>query len=379
MKVVIAIDSFKGSISSIEAGNAAKEGVKRVFKDAQVEVFPIADGGEGTVDALTCGLGGEIRYARVINSVGEKRDAKYGVVGNTAIIEAAEAVGIALLNKGQLNPLYTTSYGIGQMINDAIDKGCRNFIIGLGGSATNDGGVGMLQALGYAFRDGNLMDVPFGAIGLKNLAYINNTKANDNEVLKKCTFHVACDVPNPLCGENGCTNVFARQKGAIEEDIEPMDSWLRHYALLTNALFEDSNDEIPGSGAAGGLGFAFASYLNAELKSGIDLVLEQIKLDEALRDADIVITGEGRIDAQTVMGKAPIGVAQLAKKYAKPVIAFCGATGKDLKACNDCGIDGIFPIVRGACSLEDAMNNENAKNNMTSAVEQVMRIIKARI
>ncbi len=376
MNVVIAIDSFKGSMTSIDAGTAASVGIKRVFPDANIKVMPIADGGEGTVEALAEGLGGEIQQIKVKNPLGKEIVAEYGIVEKTAIIEMAAASGIALINKNELNPMITTTYGVGQMIKDAIHKGCREFIIGIGGSATNDGGVGMLQALGYEFLDKYGKEIPFGAQGLGLIDEIKD--ANVISELKGCIFNIACDVTNPLCGENGCSAVFSIQKGAKLEDIPLMDKAMENYACVTSKYNKHADMNYPGAGAAGGLGFAFLSYLNGKLQSGIELILDKIKIENYIKNADLVVTGEGKIDSQTIMGKAPIGIAKLSKKYGKDVIAFSGCVTRDARICNEHGIDAIFPIVRMACTLDEAMEKENAKQNMTDCVEQAVRLYKLR-
>ncbi len=373
MKIVIAIDSFKGSMTSMEAGNAAGDGIKRVIPDADVFVKPIADGGEGTVDALVSGMNGKLKAVIVKNPIGDEIYASYGIIDKTAVIEMAAAAGIALISGEDLNPMNTTTYGVGEMIKDAIEAGCRNFIIGIGGSATNDGGVGMLSALGFEFLDKDGKNVPYGAKALKMIETIKDD--NVIEALNECTFNIACDVKNPLCGKNGCSFVFAPQKGAKTEDLPVMDDAMEHYAKLTSEKYPDADKDSEGAGAAGGLGFAFLAYLNGKLVSGIDLILDAINIEESLKEADLVITGEGRLDSQTVMGKAPVGIAKLAKKYNKRVIAFAGALTRDAKVVNEHGIDAIFSIVNGACTLEEAMNNANAKNNMADTVEQVMRVI----
>ncbi len=373
MKIVIAIDSFKGSLSSIDAGNAVSKGIKRVYHNSDIIVRPIADGGEGTVDAVISALNGEIRTVNVNDPLCRPIKARYGIADNTAFIEMAEASGITLVSPEERNPLNTTTYGTGELIKDAIEQGIRSFVIGIGGSATNDGGVGMLSALGFEFLDKHGRNVPFGAKGLENLHEISTR--NVIKELKECTFKVACDVKNPLCGENGCSAIFGPQKGATSDMIEKMDKWLDSYAILTKQIITSADQNFPGSGAAGGLGFALLSYLGATLTPGIDLIIEATKLEDKIKNADIVITGEGRLDGQSCMGKAPIGVAKLAKKYGKPVIAFAGAATPDASICNEYGIDAFFPVVRMPCLLEDAMNPENAKNNLADTAEQVFRII----
>ena len=379
MKVVVAMDSFKGSLSSLEAGEAVKNGVLRAMPDAEVVVRPMADGGEGTVEALTLGMGGKLERATVTGPLGEKVNCIYGVLekSKTAIIEMSGAAGITLVPKEKRNPLHTTTYGVGEVIKDAISKGCRHFIVGIGGSATNDGGVGMLQALGYGMLDKDGRPVALGAKGLKDLAVITDDQVLPE--LKKCTFRVACDVTNPLCGETGCSAVFGPQKGADTVMIKAMDAWLSHYAKLTAEKYEKSDAVYPGTGAAGGMGFAFLSYMNAVLESGVQIVLEETDLESYVKDSDIVVTGEGRLDGQTVYGKAPIGVAKLAKKYGKPVIAFAGSVTDDASACNDHGIDAFFPILRNIQTLQEAMEPEMTRKNMERTAEQVFRLIHARI
>ena len=374
MKAVIAIDSFKGSLSSFEAGNSAAEGIRRVYPDAQIEVRPLADGGEGTVEALTLGCAGQLTTVTVTGPLGKPVSCQYGIVDSTktAIIEISGAAGITLVPDTERNPLYTTTYGVGEVIRDAITKGCRHFIVGIGGSATNDGGAGMLQALGFGLLDKNGKPVPFGAMGLEVLDKI--TTDNVLPELKDCTFRIACDVTNTLCGEQGCSAIFGPQKGATPAMILQMDKWLAYYATLAREIFPHANPKAAGSGAAGG--FAFMTFLNGTLESGIKIVLEETRLSDYIKDADIVVTGEGRLDGQTVMGKAPIGVAKIAKQFDKPVLAFSGCVTKDATACNREGIDAFFPVLRNVVSLEDAMNPANARQNMADTAEQVFRTIR---
>lgn len=373
MRVVIAMDSFKGSLTSIEAGTAVELGLKRVFSKAQTEICPLADGGEGTVDALIEGLGGDRICVSVTGPLGTPVDCAYGIAGDLAIVEMAGAAGLSFVPNNKRNPLFTTTYGVGEVIRDAISRGCRRFIIGIGGSATNDGGAGMLQALGIDLLDENGNPISFGAAGLKDLKYIGNNHVLQE--LQDCTFRVACDVKNPLCGENGCSAVYGPQKGADSESIFHMDSWLCAYAALVKELYPESDAELPGAGAAGGMGFALATFLGAKLESGIGIVTEEIGLAEKIRTADLVVTGEGRIDGQTAMGKAPVGVAKLAAKYGKPVIAFAGGIGKGAEACNAAGITAFFPAVRGITSLEEAMCPEQAKKNLADSAEQAFRML----
>lgn len=376
MKVIVAVDSFKGSLSSLEAGNAIKDGIKKAISDAEVCVRPLADGGEGTVEALTLGMGGKLEHVTVTGPLGKPVDCVFGIIeeSRTAIIEMSGAAGITLVANEDRNPLNTTTYGVGQVIKDAIFKGCRHFVIGIGGSATNDGGIGMLQALGYGMLDKNGKQVPFGAKGLKELKKI--TDENVLLKLKECTFRVACDVSNVLCGKQGCSAVFGPQKGATPAMILQMDKWLAHYAELTAKNYSHADANQAGTGAAGGLGFAFLSYTNAVLESGIKIVLEETCLEEYIKSADIVVTGEGRLDGQTVFGKAPVGVAEIAKKYNKKVIAFSGCAADDAVICNEYGIDAFFPILQDIQTLQETMDSKNAKKNIITASEQVFRLIK---
>ena len=376
MKIVTAIDSFKGSMTSIEAGKAVAEGFERVCPGIGVDVRPLADGGEGTVEALVEGMNGQLESVEVTGPFGKKVSCAYGIIKEsmTAVIEMSGASGITLVPKSELNPLDATTYGVGEVIRDAIEKGCRRFIVGIGGSATNDGGIGMLQALGFGFLDSNGKQIERGAKGIKEL-----DKITDDYVLpelKECKFMVACDVTNPLCGTEGCSAVYGPQKGATPSMIMDMDKWLGYYAAAAKEKYPHADAKYPGTGAAGGMGFAFLTFLNAELQPGIDIVLRETKLEEYIKDADMVVTGEGMLDFQTAMGKAPVGVAALAKKHAKTVVAFAGGVTADARACNEKGIDAFFPIVRGVTTLEEAMQNENAKRNLADTAEQVMRLYR---
>lgn len=373
MNVLIAIDSFKGSMSSMEAGRAAAEGIRRACPSAVVEVCPLADGGEGTVDALAEGMGGRMQRVEATGPLGTPTRCKYAIAGETAVIETAEAAGLSLVPPGRRNPLHTTTYGIGEIIKDAVGKGCRKFIIGLGGSATNDGGIGMLQALGFDLLDAEGNPVPYGAKGLEKLAFVSAGHALPQ--LAACEFHVACDVKNLLCGPEGCSAVFGPQKGADKEMVRQMDGWMASYAGLVQESFPRADALHPGVGAAGGLGFAFLTFLNASLEPGVEIVLRETGLEEKVRAADLVVTGEGRLDGQSVMGKAPSGVARIAKKYGKRVIALAGCIGEDAGVCNAHGIDAYFSILRSPVTLKEAMAAENAKMNMEAVAEQVFRLV----
>ena len=375
MRVVVAIDSFKGSMSSLEAGEAISNGIKKAHKDTEVEIRPLADGGEGTVEALSIGMGGRLINVDVTGPVGRKVSAVYGIVDSskTAIIEMSQAAGITLVSGDEKNPLYTTTFGVGELIKDAINKGCRHFVVGIGGSATNDCGIGMLQALGYEFLDKEGNQVGFGASGVRDIVSIRDE--NVIKELSECYFRAACDVNNPLCGELGCSAIYGPQKGATKEMVADMDGWLKNYSKIVKEKYPDADSEYPGTGAAGGLGYAFFNFTNSKLESGIKIVLDETKLEEYVKDADIVVTGEGRLDHQTVMGKAPVGVANIAKKYNKKVIAFSGSVTEDAGVCNEHGIDAFFPILRRIVTLEEAMQTDTAKKNLTDTAEQVFRLL----
>ena len=377
MNVVIAMDSFKGSLTSLEAGYAVKEAIRKLDADAEVYVRPLADGGEGTVAALSALPDAEIVETMVAGPLMDTVKAQYCIVKNKqlAIIEIAAAAGIHLIPGERLNPLNATTFGVGQIIADAIEKGCRNFLVGLGGSATNDGGVGMLQALGFSCLDKCGKSVPKGARGLNDLHYISDV--NLLAELKECKFRVACDVKNPLCGEQGCSRVFGPQKGATDEMIDQMDLWLENYAHVAKDYNPAADPDMERAGAAGGLGFAFAAFLGVTLEPGIDIVLQETGLEEYMEDADVVVTGEGRLDRQTVMGKAPVGVAKLAKQYGKTVIAFSGCATQDAEVCNAHGIDAFFPILRQVSTIEDAVDSKKAYQNLKDTAYQVFRLLYA--
>ena len=375
MRVVVAIDSFKGSMSSLEAGEAISKGIRNAHKDAEVEIRPLADGGEGTVEALSIGMGGRLINVDVTGPAGKSVNAVYGIVDSskTAIIEMSQAAGITLVSGDEKNPLYTTTFGVGELIKDAINKGCRHFVVGIGGSATNDCGIGMLQALGYEFIDKEGKQVGFGASGVRDIVSIRDE--NVIKELSECYFRVACDVNNPLCGDLGCSAIYGPQKGATKEMVADMDGWLKSYSKIVKEKYPDADCEYPGTGAAGGLGYAFFNFTNSKLESGIKIVLDETRLEEYVKDADIVVTGEGRLDHQTVMGKAPVGVANIAKKYNKKVIAFSGSVTEDAGVCNEHGIDAFFPILRRIVTLEEAMQTDTAKKNLTDTAEQVFRLL----
>lgn len=377
MKVVVAIDSFKGSLSSMEAGMAMKEGILKADPQADVVVKPLADGGEGTTEAFVEGMNGTWIETEVTGPMGEKVTAAYGYLeeSQTAVMEMAQAAGITMVTEETRDVKKATTYGVGEMIKDAIQRGCRKFLIGIGGSATNDCGIGMLAALGAKFydKDGNPAGIDCEAAG--KIVRIETQEMLPQ--LKECEFQVACDVTNPLCGTNGATYIYGPQKGVKPEMLEELDGWHRNFALKTKEALGCDYAETPGAGAAGGLGFALLSYLNANLESGISLVIDAVGLKEAVKDADFVVTGEGRLDHQTAMGKVPVGVAKMAKTYGAKVVAVAGSVTKDAKACNQEGIDAYFPILPGILTLQESMEKDNAKQNMQNTGEQIFRLICA--
>ena len=376
MKIVIAIDSLKGSLSSMEAGHAIEQGIRNVLPETNVLVKPLADGGEGTTEALVEGLGGDMVQVQVHGPLETPVNAAYGVIreSNTAIMEMAAAAGIILVGKDK-RPLDATTYGVGEMIRDAITRGCREFIIGIGGSATNDGGIGMLTALGYEFLDAEGKPAGIGAGALYKVAKICDDKVMPE--LKDCHFRIACDVTNPLCGENGSTYIYGPQKGVTVELRDELDHAMGAYAQVVKAYNGTDYAKTPGAGAAGGLGFAFLSFLSGELLPGIELVLNAVEMDKAMEGADLVFTGEGRLDYQTAMGKAPVGIAKMAKKHGAKVIALAGAVIEGAQECNEQGIDAYFPILRQVVTLDEAMDPATARKNMVETTEQVMRLVAA--
>lgn len=379
MNIVIAIDSFKGSLTSLEAGQALAGGIARALPSASICVRPLADGGEGTVEALVSGMDGAFQQVTVTGPLGDPVTCTYGIIEKkrTAILEMAGAAGLTLIPEEKRNPMLATTFGVGEVILDAMRKGCRRFLVGIGGSATNDGGVGMLQALGFEFLDGQGDPILPGAQGLKDLKKISNRHVPKE--LAECEFRIACDVTNPLCGKEGCSAVFGPQKGASSQMISQMDHWLKEYARLAAETFPKADPFQAGTGAAGGMGFAFLTFTNGVLEPGIQLILEETDLEKDICKADLVITGEGRLDGQTIMGKAPVGVAALAKKWKKPVIAFAGSTTPQAVLCNSYGIDAFFPVLREVTSLEEAMEPDRAKRNLADSAEQIFRLVRCSI
>lgn len=375
--IVIAIDSFKGSLSSAQSGEAAKIAALKVFPEAKVKIFPLADGGEGTVDALTSGLHGEIVHTEVTGPLGDKIDSRYGYIADKklAIMEMADAAGLTLIPEAKRNPLYTTTFGLGELILHAVNNGCREFIIGIGGSATNDCGLGMMTALGAKFLAKDGAEVGIFGKDLANIASVDLSGLNP--ALKGCKFNIACDVNNPLCGENGCSHIFGPQKGATPEIVAKMDADIEHLADLVEKQLGLTGKDTAGAGAAGGLGYAFHTFLNGKLEMGIKLVLDLLNIEKDLAQADILITGEGKMDGQTIMGKAPIGVAQLAKK-ANPQIktlGVCGCATPEAESVNAHGIDAYFPILHFPMSTAEAMKIDIATANLTQTVTQALRLL----
>lgn len=373
MKILVAMDSFKGCLSSIEAGNAVQEGIWKEDPTADVDICPLADGGEGTVHALCCKGNGHLVDLTATGPLADPVRSQYGIANDgVAIIEAAAVAGLTLIPENKRNPLFTTTYGIGETIRYAIGKGCRDFVIGLGGSGTNDGGVGMLQALGWEFLDIHGEPIACGAIGLKDLAMIISDKVIPE--LAQCRFRIACDVRNPLWGEEGCSAVFAPQKGADADSVIKMDRWLRTYSQLVQEHFPTADPFVPGAGAAGGLGFAFSSFLNGKMESGAKIVSEFHRIEEKIRSCDLIITGEGCLDGQSAMGKGPMYIARLGKKYSKPVVVLAGTIGADAEECVKEGVSAYFSILPGPMSLTESMEPRKAYSHLKNTATQVFRL-----
>lgn len=376
MKFILAPDSFKESMTAKEACISMENGIRKVFKDATCIHVPMADGGEGTVDALIESTNGNLHEVEVTAPLGNKVKAKFGILGDgkTAVIEMAEASGIHLVKLEDRNPLLTTTFGTGELIKYALDMNVERIIIGLGGSATNDGGVGMLQALGASFKDSDGKEIAFGGGVLKDLCTID--LSGFDKRIYDVKIEVACDVKNPLTGENGASFVFGAQKGGNKETLEELDSNLKHYAEVVKRDMGKEIDKVEGAGAAGGLGAALIGFCNGKLESGIDLVIKYSDLEDKVRKADFVFTGEGSIDFQTKFGKTPIGVAKIAKKYNIPVIAFGGRIGEGIDELYSLGIDSVIGITPGVISLDEALSK--GKDNLEISAENVVRILETR-
>lgn len=374
MNILIAIDSFKGSLSSHQAAQAIAEGIHRVDHTVNITEIPVADGGEGTVDTLVSGLGGEMISCTVTGPLGTPVVARYGWLPEqrTAVFEMAQAAGLPLVPEELRTPMNTTTYGVGELLKHALDRGYRRFILGIGGSATNDCGLGMLTALGCRFFDESGAPVHIYGRDVEKVSSIDPSGLDPR--LTECEIFAACDVTNPLCGPNGASHIFAPQKGASPETVLRMDAAHQRFACLAEGTLGVSAAQFPGAGAAGGLGFALKAFLKAEMQPGFCLILDTLDFDTAAQSADLVITGEGRLDNQSTMGKLPTGVARYAKRHAKPVVALCGCVTDDARACIDAGIDAYFPIPAGPCTLSQAMDPHTAVNNLSRTAEQMYRL-----
>jgi len=371
MKIVIAPDSYKGSLSALEVGKAMRQGILKVNPAIETILVPMADGGEGTVQSLIDASGGKIIEITVHDPLYRKINAFYGIMGDgkTAVIEMAAASGLPLFRPEERNPLKTTTYGTGELIEDAIKNGCSKVILGLGGSATNDGGIGMAQALGVQFFDKKGNKIGLGGGELSKIESIDLSKVNHK--IYETEFIAACDVDNPLCGINGASHVYGRQKGASEQEVISLDKGLEHFAEVAEKQFNLNYKDYPGAGAAGGLGYAVMLFLKGKLERGIDIVCLTTGLAEKMEGADLVITGEGRIDSQTAFGKTPFGVAQIAKQKNIPVVALAGSLGENYKSLYNKGFDGIFCLIDKPMSLEEAI--DNSKELIENATESIVR------
>ena len=374
MKIVIAPDSFKGSLTALQVSDAVEQGLKRIFPDAQIEKVPMADGGEGTVQSLVDATGGQLLTESVTDPLGGKVEANYGILGDgvTAVIEMAAASGLPLVPIDKRNPMLTTTYGTGELIKAALLRGCRKFIIGIGGSATTDGGAGVAQALGVKLLDDSGKDIAFGGIGLSNLAKIDMS-AIDERIAETETV-VACDVDNPLTGPRGAARVYGPQKGATSEQVKLLDKYLGHFADIVKRDLGKDVKETPGAGAAGGLGAGLMAFLNAELKLGIDIVIEASELRKRMEGADLVITGEGQLDEQTAYGKTPTGVSKVAEEMGIPVLAIAGGIKPGAETSYNEGIDAMMSIAPGPISLEEAI--ARSSELVADTAERAARIIK---
>ncbi|AMG93067.1 MULTISPECIES: glycerate 2-kinase [Citrobacter] len=378
MKIVIAPDSYKESLSATEVAQAIEKGFREIFPDAQYVSVPVADGGEGTVEAMIAATHGSAHSALVTGPLGEKVNANWGMSGDgkTAFIEMAAASGLALVPPDKRNPLITTSRGTGELILQALDSGASNIIIGIGGSATNDGGAGMVQALGAKLCDANGTEIGYGGGSLNTLNTIDVSGLDPR--IKQCAIRVACDVTNPLVGEQGASRIFGPQKGATEPLILELDRNLAHYADIIKKSLGVDVKNVPGAGAAGGMGAALMAFLGAELKSGIEIVTQALNLEEHIHDCTLVVTGEGRIDSQSIHGKVPVGVANVAKKYHKPVIGIAGSLTRDVGVVHQYGIDAVFSVLTSIGTLEEAFrgafdNIYRASRNIAATLAVGMR------
>jgi glycerate kinase len=366
MKIVIAPDSYKESLSALQVASEIENGFRAIFPDAEYVKLPVADGGEGTVEAMVAATQGKIVRLRVTGPLGEPVDAFYGLSGDEscAFIEMAAASGLELVPPSQRDPLITTSWGTGELIGNALDRGVQHFIIGIGGSATNDGGAGMVQALGARLLNAQGEQIGYGGGALASLTRIDISQLDPR--LRQCRFEVACDVTNPLTGDEGASAVFGPQKGATPAIVTQLDNALAHYATIIQRDLDRDVLHIPGGGAAGGMGAALHAFCQAELRRGIEIVTEALGLDELVKDATLVITGEGRIDSQTIHGKVPMGVANVARRYNKPVIGIAGSLTADVGVVHQHGIDAVYSVLYSICTLEEALDNAAQNVRMTA-------------
>lgn len=376
MNIVIAPDTFKESLSAIDVAKTIKAGFLQVYPDAKYFLLPVADGGEGTVNAMVDALKGHKVTVTVTDPLGEPGHAFYGISqdGQTAIIEMATASGLERVPFDRRDAKITTSYGTGELIKDALDRGCKKFIIGIGGSATNDGGAGMLQALGVKLLDKFGQQIGYGGVSLSALDSIDISQMDER--IKQCEFEVACDVTNPLTGENGASAIFGPQKGATAQDIQLLDANLKHFASLIKDCFNIDIETVPGTGAAGGMGAALLAFMQAKLRPGIEIITKLLNLDSIIEQADLVVTGEGRLDYQSVNGKVPVGVANIAKKYNKPVIAIVGSLGDKAEAVYPYGITAMFSILSQVSSLSQALDRKVAEANLYHTSKNIALTLK---
>lgn len=367
MDIVIAPDSFKESLSAPQAARALAEGFREVFPEASYHLVPLADGGEGTAEALAAATAGRLVPIRVRGPLGDPVEASFALLGDnrTAVVEMAAASGLTLVPPEKRNPLETTSFGTGELIRAALDAGARHLVVGIGGSATNDGGAGMLQALGADLMDAEGNPIPSGGAGLERLARIDTSRLDPR--LARCSIEAACDVDNPLVGPRGASAVFGPQKGATPEMVARLDAALGSFARLIERDLGKAVAEVPGAGAAGGMGAALLAVLGATLRPGIEIVLEAVRLEELLEAADLVVTGEGRFDGQTASGKAPLGVARLAKRFGKPVLAIAGSLEPEAAQLRNKGIDALFAAVSRPCSLDEALQQAAANLRLAAS------------
>ncbi|RKY57040.1 MAG: glycerate kinase, partial [Candidatus Neomarinimicrobiota bacterium] len=373
-KIVLAPDSFKGSMTAPDVCNAMTEGILKIFPDAEIISIPLADGGEGTVDSLVSATDGKFKTCKVLNPIGKEITAKYGILGDkkTAVIEMAAASGLPLIPREKQNPLYTSTYGTGQLILNALNSGCTNFVIGIGGSATTDGGAGVAQALGVKFFDktGKKINEPMNGKLIGKCESFS--MGNIHPAVKNSRFIVACDVDNPLLGPKGAVYVYSTQKGATDEILPILETNMKHFYNIVEHILNISVIEYPGAGAAGGLGAGLIAFLGANLKSGVDIILDAVEFEKQTKNVDLIFTGEGKIDSQTAYGKTIAGVLKIAQKNNIPVIAIAGKIGNNIGELYQHGLKAIFSICNGPITFEESM--KNSYELTTKITEQICRI-----